>query len=117
MLHTDFSAKGFHYIALQPADDDASLTAMHRSMQGGSFDFMTRESTPTLQLVAFGCRCMQGSKKRLHFHLGEAFAFDYRINQCRHMAFGQRFVCVTNCYALKYILSYDEKIQLFFEFR
>ena len=49
------------------------------------------------------------NKKRLHSHLGEAFALDYAINKCRHMAFGQRFVCVTDCYALKFILSYDGK--------
>jgi hypothetical protein len=104
-----FSSKGFGYVALQPADDNASLAAMHQNMQGGSFYFMTRDSTATLHTVAFGCRCMQGNKKRLHSPLGEAFALDYGINKCHHIAFGQRFVCVTNCYALKFILSYDGK--------
>ncbi len=104
VLRTDFSAEGFGYVALQPADNDASLVAMHRNMQGGSFDFTTRDSTATLHLVAFGCRCKQSNKKRLHSHLGEAFTLDYAINKCHHMAFGQRFVCVTDCYALKFII-------------
>jgi hypothetical protein len=117
VLCTDFSAKRFGYVALQPADNDASLVAMHWNMQGGSFDFMTRDSTTTLHPVAFGCHCMQGNEKCLHSHLGEAFALDYAINKCRHMAFGQHFVCVTDCYALKFILSYDGKIRQFFYFR
>jgi hypothetical protein len=59
VLCTDFSAKGFGYIALQPADDNASLAAMHYSMQGGSFDFMTKDSIatlPQLHLVVIACR-------------------------------------------------------------
>jgi hypothetical protein len=109
VLRTDFSAEGFGYAALQPADDDVSLQAMHRCMTGGSFDFMTKDSTATLHPVAFGCRRCVGNERRLHSHLGEAFALDYAINKCRHMAFSQRFVCVTDCYALKFILSYDGK--------
>ncbi len=50
---------------------------------------------------------MRGNKKCLHSHLGDAFSGDYAINKCHHMAFGQRFVWVTDCYALKFILSYD----------
>jgi hypothetical protein len=41
--------------------------------------------------------------------LGEAFLGDYAINKCHHMAFAQRFVWVTNCYTLKFILSYDRQ--------
>jgi hypothetical protein len=117
VLCTDFLAEGFGYVALQPADNDASLAAMHQNMQGGFSDFMTRDSIATLHPVAFGCHCMQSNKKRLYSHLGEAFALDYAINKCRHMAFGQCFVCVTDCYALKFILSYDGKIRQFFDFR
>jgi hypothetical protein len=109
VLCTDFSAEGFGYVALQPADNDAFLATMHRNMQGGSFDFMTRDSTATLHPVAFGCRHTHGNRKSLHSHLSEGFALDYVINKCRHMAVGQRFVCVINCYALKFILSYDGK--------
>jgi hypothetical protein len=39
--------------------------------------------------------------------LGEGFAGDYAINKCSHMLFGQRFVWVMDCYAIKFILSYE----------
>jgi hypothetical protein len=109
VLRTDFSAEGFGYAALQPADDDVSLQAMHQCMTGGSFNFMTQDSTATLHPVAFGCRRTVGNEKRLHSHLGEAFALDYAINKCRHMAFGQRFVCVTDCNALSLFCRTTEK--------
>jgi hypothetical protein len=98
VLCTNFSSEGFGYIALQPlADNDASLATVHSSMKGGPFEFMTKDSTDILHTVAFGCCCTQGNEKRLHSHLGKAFALDYAINKCRHMAFGQRFVCITDC--------------------
>jgi hypothetical protein len=88
VLHTDFSAGGFGYVACQPADDDVSLQAMCRCMQGGSFNFMTKDSAALLHPVAFGCRCTHGNKKCLHSHLGKAFSSNYAINKCHHMAFG-----------------------------
>ena len=109
VLRTDFSAEGMGYVACQPADDEESLSAMHKCLQGGSFDFMTKDSTAQLHPVAFGCHRTRGNEKRLHSHLGEAFAGDVAINKCRHMCFGQRFVWLTDCYALKFILSYDGK--------
>ncbi len=39
--------------------------------------------------------------------MGDAFAGDAAINKCHHMCFNQRFVWVTDCYALKFILLYD----------
>jgi hypothetical protein len=39
--------------------------------------------------------------------LSKALAGVVAINKCRHMCFGQRFVWVTDCYALKFILSYN----------
>jgi hypothetical protein len=105
VLRTNFLAKGFGYVACQPMDNDASLDAMHKCMQGGSFDFMTKDYTALLCPVAFGCCCTRGNKKHLTF--GEAFLGNYAINKCCCMAFGQRFVWVTDCYALKFILSYD----------
>ncbi len=107
VLCTDFSAEGFGYAGCQPADNNVSLAAMHKCMQGSSFDFMTKDSTALLHPVAFGCRRMCGNKQRLHSHLGEVFSGDYAIIKCCHMAFGKRFVWVTACYALKFILSYD----------
>ena len=107
VLRTDFSGKGFGYVALQPGNDNASLNAMHTYKQGGDFTFMTANSKAVLHPVAFGCRRTRGKERSLHSHLGEGFSGNWSINKCRHMCFGQRFVWVTDCYALKYILSYD----------
>jgi hypothetical protein len=109
ILCMDFSAKGFGYVACQPADNKVSLATMHKCMQGGSFNFMKKDSTALLHPVAFGCRRMRGNEKRLHSHLGEAFSSNYAINKCCHMAFGQRFVWVMDCFALKFILSYNSR--------
>ena len=109
MLRTDFSADGFGYVALQPADDELSVTAMLKCMRGDGFDFMTKTSTSTLHPVAFGCRRTRGNEKKLHSHLSEGFSGDWSINKCHHMCFGQRFTWVTDCYAIKFILSYDGK--------
>ena len=68
---------------------------------------MTKESLVTLQPVCFGGRKTKGNEVRLHSHLGEIFAGDYRMNKCRHMLFGQRFVWVTDCYAAKFVLTYE----------
>jgi hypothetical protein len=81
VLRTDFSAEGFRYAACQPADNNASMQAMHQCMHGGSFNFMTMDLTTLLHLVAFGCCRMRGNEKPLHSHLGEAFAGDVAINK------------------------------------
>jgi hypothetical protein len=107
VLCTNFSAEGFGYVAYQQADGNASMKAMHQCMHGGSFNFMTKDSTALLHPVAFSCRHTHGNENRLHSHLGKAFAGDVAINKCRHMCFGQRFVWVTDCYALKLFLSYN----------
>jgi hypothetical protein len=78
-------------------------------MQGGSFDIITKDSTALLHPVAFECCHTGGNKKRLHSHLGEAFLSNYAIKKYHHMAFGQRVVWVTDCHALKFILSYDSR--------
>jgi hypothetical protein len=36
-LRTDFSANGFGYVALQPGNDNTSLSAMHTRMRGSDF--------------------------------------------------------------------------------
>jgi hypothetical protein len=106
VLCTDFSAHGFGYIACQPANDDLFLATMNTRMQGGHFNFMTKESQATLQPVAFGCRHTHRNKTCLHSHLGEGFLGDWSINKCRHMCFGKHFTWVMDCYAIKFILSY-----------
>jgi hypothetical protein len=76
-------------------------------MQGGEFAFMTKDSKALLHPVAFGCCRTRGNERRLHLHLGKGFSGNWPINKCRHTCFGQRFVWVTDCYAIKFILSYD----------
>ena len=71
---------------------------------------MTKEAKGILRPVAFGGHCCQGNETHLHSHLGEGFAGDWAINKNRHMLFGTRFVWVTDCYAIRFILSYDGNI-------
>ncbi len=68
---------------------------------------MTKSSTAFLHPVVFGSRCCHGNEVHLHSHLGKGFSRDYAMNKCPHYLFGQQFVWVTNCYAIKFILSYD----------
>ena len=107
VLRTDFSAKGFGYVVCQPSNDAASEAAEIAYRSGSDFSFMTKDSAASLRPVAFGGRKCRGNEVRLHSHLGEGFSGDWAINKCRHMLFGQRFVWVTDCYAIRFILSYD----------
>jgi hypothetical protein len=82
----------------------ASTQALLDYRAGKGFSFMTKESAAHLHLVCFGaCKC-QGNEVRLHSHLGERFAGDHAINKIRHYVFGQQFVWVTDCYAVKFLL-------------
>jgi hypothetical protein len=74
---------------------------------GSDFAFMTKEAKGVLPPVAFGGHCCQGNEVRFHSHLGEGFAGDWAINKNYHMLFGTRFVWVTDCYAICFILLYD----------
>ncbi len=107
ILRSDFSSIGFGYVVCQPATDEASEAAMTAYRAGSDFSFMNKESSVVVQPVAFGGRRCRGNEVRLHSHLGECFAGDWAINKNRHMLFGQRFVWVTDCYAARFILSYD----------
>jgi hypothetical protein len=71
------------------------------------FSFMTKDSVAVLHPVAFGAGRCRRNEVRLHSHLGEGFSGDWAMNKCRHMLFGQRFVWTTDCFAIKFILSYD----------
>jgi hypothetical protein len=95
------------YMVCQPGNDEASNTAMHAYQSGEGFSFMTTSSTAVLHPVAFGSRRCRGNKVRLHSHLGEGFSRDFAMNKCCHYLFSQRFVWVTNCYVIKFILSYN----------
>ena len=68
---------------------------------------MTKQSQAILHPVYFGARKTRGNETRLHSHLGEGFSGDWGINKCRKYLFAQRFVWVTDCYTIKFILSYE----------
>ena len=106
-LRTDYSALSFGYVALQPGDDNSSLAAMHREMRGGPCEFMSDNPNLYLRPVAFGSRKTRGNETRLHSHLGEGYAGDWAINKCRHLCWGMRFTWGTDCFGLKFILTYD----------
>jgi hypothetical protein len=107
VLHSDFSAQGFGFVLLQPGNDEASVQAAQDYPGGKGFSFMTKDSKAILRPVCFGACRIRGNEVRLHSHLGEGFFGDYAINKCRQYVFGQRFVWVTDCYAIKFILSYE----------
>jgi hypothetical protein len=107
VLRTDFSSQGFGFVVSQPGTDKSSEAAMTAYRSGSDFAFMTKEATGVLRPVAFGGRRCRGNEVRLHSHLGEGFAGNWAINKNRHMLFGMRFIWVTDCFAIQFILSYD----------
>jgi hypothetical protein len=100
-------SKGFGYVVCQPGNDAALTAAMDAYRSGSDFSFMTKDSMAVLHPVAFGAMCCCDNKVRLHSHLGKGFSGDWTMNKCRHMLFGQRFVWTTDCYAIKFIISYN----------
>ena len=107
-LLTDFSKKGFGYDLCQPdSDHPASMEAMRREMEGGDCEFLLPNTTLRLRSTGFGSRRTRGREDSLHSHLGEAFALDWAIHKCRAKIWGTRFTALTDCFALRFILSYD----------
>jgi hypothetical protein len=47
------------------------------------------------------------TKPFLHSHLGEVHAGDWAINKNGHYCFGQEFTWITDCWAVRFILSLD----------
>ena len=74
---------------------------------GLDFSFMTKDSTAVLHPVTFSAGRCRGNEVWLHSHLGEEFSGDWSMNKCHHMLFGQCFMWTTDCYAIKFILSYN----------
>ncbi len=107
VLRTDFSSHGFGYVVCQPGDDKASSLEMDAYQCGSDFSFMEKSSTAVLHLVAFGARRCHGHEICSHSHLSKGFAGDWWISKYCHMLFGQQFVWATDCYAIKFILSFD----------
>ncbi len=107
VLRTNFSALGFGYVLLKPGNNNALIQASQDYREGKAFSFMTKESLAALHPVCFGAWKCRGNKVWLHSHLGECFAGDYANKKMRHYVFGQRFVWVKDCYAVKFLLSYE----------
>jgi hypothetical protein len=107
VLCSDFSAQGFGFVLLQPGNDEASVQTTQDYCGGKGFSFMTKDSKAILRPVCFGARQTRSNEVWLHSHLGEEFSGDYATNKRRQYVFGQRFVWVTDCYAIKFILSYE----------
>jgi hypothetical protein len=107
VFRTDFSSHGFGYVVCQPGDNDALTVAMNAYQCSSDFSFMAKSSTADLHLVAFCAWRCRGNEIHLHSHLGEGFAGNWLINKCRHVLFGQQFVQATDCYAIKFIFSYE----------
>jgi hypothetical protein len=108
VLWLDFSLNVFGYIVCQPGNDTAPTTAMDAYCSRLDFSSMTKDSTAVLHPVAFGAKRCHRNEVWLHSHLGEGFSGDWAMNKCHHMLFGKRFVWTTDCYAIKFILSYDD---------
>jgi hypothetical protein len=107
VLRTNFSSLRFGLVLLQPGNDEASVKAAKDYLDGKGSSFMTKGSAAVLHPVCFGaCRTCR-NEVWLHSHLGEGFSGGYTINTCCTYVFGQRFVWVTVCYAIKFILSYE----------
>jgi hypothetical protein len=106
ILCTDFSALGFGYVLLQPGNDAALIKALQDYRDGKGYTFMTKESTAALHPICFSARKCRGNKVCLHSYLGKCFAGDYAINKNQYYMFVQCFVWMTDCYAVKFLLSY-----------
>ena len=105
-LLTDFSKKGFGYDLCQPTDDPESLAAMNRKIAGGKCEFLLPKSKLQLRSTGFGSRASRGREANLHSHLGKGFALDWAINKNRAKLRGVRFTALTDCFALRFILTY-----------
>lgn len=80
-IRTDFSAKVFGYVALQPGDDNALLAAMWRKIAGAGCECMVASSTLILHPLAFGGRRACGNESWLHSYLGKTYLCWWLGNQ------------------------------------
>jgi hypothetical protein len=103
----DFSSLGFGWVLCQPGNNAATNQAVHNYCEGRGFNMMTKDLATILHPVCFGRQRSCGNEVWLHLYLDKIFAGDFAMNKCRHMLFGQKFVWVTDCYAAKFILSFD----------
>ena len=79
---------------------------MKREMAGGECEFLKPKSKLKLRTTGFGSRKTRGRESTLHFHLGEGFCLDWAINCNRAKLYGSRLSAITDCYGLRFILTY-----------
>jgi len=107
-LLTDFSKNGFGYVTMQAdSNHPASIAAMNREMNSGECKFLLPKSTLRFHATGFGSPTTRGRESCLHSHLGEAFALDWAIHKNRAKLWGIRFTALTDCMALRFIMTYD----------
>jgi hypothetical protein len=108
-LKTDFSSNGMGWSLCQPGDDALAWQAMLDEDAGGPCKFeLTVGGKLRLFPIAFGCRKCVGNEVHFHSHVGEATAAAYAMSKNRHLLWGRPFTLVTDCYALLWILNYQD---------
>ena len=81
---------------------------MKREVEGGECEFLKAGSKlMLLKSTGFGSRRARDREADLHSHLEEGFSLDWAINHNRAKLWSVRFTAITDCYALRFILSYD----------
>ena len=106
-LLCDACKLGYGYNLCQPNDDPASIAAMKREMAGGDYEFLKKDSKARLRSCGLGSRMARGREPCLHSHLQEGFGLDWSANSNRDKLYARRFTGITDCYALRFILSYE----------
>jgi len=97
------------WVICQPGDDEASHSAMVDEDAGGPCHFeLAVNGHLRLYPIAFGCRRCVGNEVHFHSHPGEATAAAYAMSKNRYLLWGRPFTLITDCYALLWILQYQE---------
>ena len=81
---------------------------MKHEVEGGECEFLKAGSKlMLLKSTGFGSRRARDREADLHSHLEEGFSLDWAINHNRAKLWSVRFTSITDCIALRFILSYD----------
>jgi len=108
-LKSDFSSLGMGWVICQPGDDKESWEAMAAEDAGGPCQFeLTISGNLRLYPIAFGYRKCVGNEIHFHSHPGEATAAAYATSKNRYLLWGRPFTLITDCYALLWILNYQD---------